>query len=65
MKPLEFNAVCPIPIDQYPHVMMAHGGGGKMMHQLLENVFGRAFANPILDTRHDSVNSPFRLAGWQ
>jgi len=25
------------------------------MHQLLENFFGRAFSNPILDTRHDSA----------
>ncbi len=38
---------------------MAHGGGGKMMHQLLENVFGRAFANPILDLRHDSAQLSF------
>lgn len=55
MKAPEFNAVCPVPIEQYPQVMMAHGGGGKMMHQLLENVFGRAFTNPILDLRHDSA----------
>jgi hydrogenase expression/formation protein HypE len=34
---------------------MAHGGGGRLMHQLLENVIGRAFGNPILDTRHDSA----------
>ena len=34
---------------------MAHGGGGKLMHQLLERVFGPAFSNPILDTRHDSA----------
>jgi len=34
---------------------MAHGGGGKLMHQLLENVFGKAFSNPILDQRHDSA----------
>jgi hydrogenase expression/formation protein HypE len=46
---------CPIPISQYPHVLMAHGGGGKLMHQLLENVFGKAFSNPILDARHDSA----------
>ena len=46
----EFNASCPLPIQQYPHVLMAHGGGGKLMHQLLETVFGRAFSNPILDT---------------
>ena len=25
------------------------------MHQLLENVFGKAFSNPILDMRHDSA----------
>ena len=49
------NASCPIPIQQYPHVLMAHGGGGKLMHQLLENVFGKAFSNPILDARHDSA----------
>lgn len=34
---------------------MAHGGGGRLMHQLLENVFSQAFSNPILDTRHDSA----------
>ena len=55
MKPPEFNPSCPLPIQQYPHVLMAHGGGGKLMQQLLENVFGKAFSNPILDTRHDSA----------
>ncbi len=55
MNPLDFNAACPIPIQQYPHVLMAHGGGGKLMHQLLEKVIGPAFANPILDARHDSA----------
>ena len=55
MKPPDFNASCPLPIQQYPHILMAHGGGGKLMHQLLENVFGKAFSNPILDTRHDSA----------
>jgi hydrogenase expression/formation protein HypE len=55
MKPIDFSATCPIPISQYPHVLMAHGGGGKLMQQLLEEVFGRAFSNPILDTRHDSA----------
>lgn len=61
----DFTAACPIPISQYPHVLMAHGGGGKLMHQLLENVFGRAFSNSILDARHDSAQfeiPPGRLA---
>src|ERR1035441_1525742 len=52
---INFAASCPIPISQYPHVLMAHGGGGKLMHRLLEDVFGKAFSNPILDTRHDSA----------
>lgn len=51
----EFNAICPVPMQQYPHVLMAHGGGGRLMHQLLETVFGPAFSNPILDARHDSA----------
>jgi len=34
---------------------MAHGGGGRLMHQLVESVFGKAFSNPILDARHDSA----------
>lgn len=55
MKTPDFSASCPLPIQQYPHVLMAHGGGGKLMHQLLESVFGKAFSNPILDTRHDSA----------
>jgi hydrogenase expression/formation protein HypE len=55
MSELDFNAACPLPISQYPHVLMAHGGGGKLMHQLLEKVFGQAFSNPILDARHDSA----------
>jgi hydrogenase expression/formation protein HypE len=50
-----FSAACPIPIQQYPHVLMAHGGGGKLMHQLLEKIFAPAFANPILESRHDSA----------
>lgn len=46
---------CPIPISQYPHVLLAHGGGGRLMHELIERVFGAAFANPILDARHDAA----------
>lgn len=34
---------------------MAHGGGGRLTHQLIEDVFAKAFSNPILDTRHDSA----------
>ena len=55
MSSPNFSATCPLPISQYPHVLMAHGGGGRLMHRLLEDVFGKAFSNPLLDTRHDSA----------
>ena len=40
-----FPATCPIPLQQYPHVLMAHGGGGRFMHQLIEHMFLPAFGS--------------------
>lgn len=34
---------CPIPLQQYPHILLAHGGGGKLMHQLIETLFLAVF----------------------
>lgn len=46
---------CPLPLRHYPHVVMAHGGGGRLMQDLIEHVFRRAFANPVLGQRHDGA----------
>lgn len=46
---------CPIPISQYPRVLLAHGGGGRLMHRLIEKMFIAAFKNPHLETRHDGA----------
>jgi hydrogenase expression/formation protein HypE len=46
---------CPLPISDYPAVLLAHGGGGKLTHQLIEKVFAPAFSNPELDARHDGA----------
>lgn len=35
--------LCPIPISDYPHVLLAHGGGGRLMRDLLKKVFGALF----------------------
>jgi hydrogenase expression/formation protein HypE len=51
----EFSPACPTPIARYPQVLLAHGGGGRLMHQLLERVFLPAFSNPWLDTGHDAA----------
>ncbi len=47
--------VCPIPIRQYPQVLLAHGGGGTLTHQLIEKMFLPAFGNPLLGARHDGA----------
>ncbi|MCS7304372.1 MAG: hydrogenase expression/formation protein HypE [Thermoguttaceae bacterium] len=44
---------CPLPISEYERVQLAHGGGGRLMRQLLEGLFlpafgiGRAKASPV------------------
>lgn len=55
------SPTCPIPIREYPQVLMAHGGGGTLMHNLIERMFVPAFANPLSEGRHDGVT--FRAGG--
>lgn len=52
---------CPFPIQNYPNVLLAHGGGGKLMHQLIGEMIVPAFRNPLLELQHDS--SVFEVAG--
>jgi len=51
----DFALSCPIPIADYPKVLLAHGGGGKLTHQLIEKMFLPAFKNQLLDVRHDGA----------
>ncbi len=53
--PPDFTSACPLPLAQYPHVLLAHGGGGTLMHQLLEQVFLAAFGRPAPGAQHDSA----------
>ncbi len=50
-----FNVSCPIPLDQYPQVLLAHGGGGKLMQQLLEKMIFPAFKTTQNIPPHDSA----------
>src|SRR5689334_7179855 len=52
---VEFSSACPVPIQQHTRIQMAHGGGGKLMHQLLEEVFLPAFGNHPAGQQHDSA----------
>ena len=46
---------CPLPIENHATVVLAHGGGGKLTHQLIEQVFKKHFSNPDLDLMHDGA----------
>jgi hydrogenase expression/formation protein HypE len=46
---------CPVPVSRHDHVLLGHGGGGRLTHQLIEQIFLPAFANAALDARHDGA----------
>ncbi len=46
---------CPIPIQDYPAVLLAHGGGGRLTQMLIERMFWPTFRNPALETLHDGA----------
>jgi hydrogenase expression/formation protein HypE len=50
-----FPANCPVPLTNKDHVTLAHGGGGRMMHNLLERIVIPAFGNQPLESRHDGA----------
>ena len=50
-----FAIQCPAPIGETGFVQLAHGGGGKLMHDLLERMVLPVLGNPILESRHDGA----------
>src|SRR4051812_24180663 len=50
-----FSLNCPMPLNTSDVVLLAHGGGGRLMHQFLEQYVIPAFANDQLVARHDGA----------
>jgi hydrogenase expression/formation protein HypE len=50
-----FTGSCPLPITNQDHVTLAHGGGGRMMHTLLDRVILPVFGQQPLPSRHDGA----------
>jgi len=46
---------CPAPISNYKQVLLAHGGGGKLTHQLIQTMFASQFENELLTPLHDGA----------
>ncbi len=50
-----FSLNCPVPRVADDRIVLAHGGGGRLTHQLIEKIFMPAFSNDMLEQRHDGA----------
>ena len=57
-KPTTFTLNCPVPRVADDRIVLAHGGGGRLTHQLIEKIFIPAFSNAALEQRHDGAVVP-------
>jgi hydrogenase expression/formation protein HypE len=60
------GAVCPVPLAHHQQIVLGHGSGGKMSHDLISRLFLPQFDNPALRAGNDSglvsLDSDSRLA---
>ncbi|MCI0460118.1 MAG: hydrogenase expression/formation protein HypE [Gemmataceae bacterium] len=57
---LSFDALsCPRPLSNYEHVLLGHGSGGKLSHDLIRRVFVPAFDNDVLAALEDQATVQF------
>jgi hydrogenase expression/formation protein HypE len=50
--------VCPVPLPHNRQIILGHGSGGQLTHQLIQNVFQKYLTNPYLEQGDDSANLP-------
>lgn len=51
----QISTTCPVPFAEHEHVLLAHGGGGRLMNNLIEKVIAPAFDNSFTAERHDGA----------
>lgn len=49
------GALCPLPLPHTQYVVMGHGSGGKMTHELIARLFLPSFDNPALRPGNDAA----------
>lgn len=63
---LSQGPICPIPLHHKSQIIIGHGSGGRMSHDLIRNTFYPYFNNPILNRSDDAgviiLNNASRLA---
>jgi hydrogenase expression/formation protein HypE len=55
-NPRRANCMPPVTELRETHISLAHGNGGRLMRELIENVFEQVLHNPLLDTSADAVS---------
>ena len=50
---------CPLPIQDYPQVLLAHGSGGKLMQKLIDTMFIKTFSDQTIHDCHDAAVRDF------
>jgi hydrogenase expression/formation protein HypE len=55
---VDFGALmgaCPLPLSDYQEIVLAHGSGGKLSQQLIQEILLPQFRNELLDVQHDGA----------
>src|SRR5689334_20729378 len=52
---IALGASCPIPISTHKQIVLGHGSGGRLTHQLIQNVVLPRFRNQWLEPLHDGA----------
>jgi hydrogenase expression/formation protein HypE len=52
------NVTCPAPKGSYEKVVLGHGAGGRLSHQLMEQIFLPAFKGEVLARLEDQATLP-------
>ncbi len=47
--------VCPLPFSQHDQIVIGHGSGGLMTHELIRDLFQKYLGNPTLNAGNDAA----------
>ena len=47
--------VCPLPLNQHDQIVIGHGSGGLMTHELIRDLFQKYIGNPTLNAGNDAA----------
>jgi hydrogenase expression/formation protein HypE len=53
--PVFEGPVCPVPLHHGEEIVIGHGSGGRMTHELIQQVFAPAFTSPEVASSNDSA----------